>query len=145
MVGGDKEAFDACHQVFETMGTNIVYEGGPGCGQHTKMANQIALSGVVASLCEAIAYGRKVGLDVNMMLASIGAGAAGSWQTANTAPRMLKKDDAPGFYIKHYIKDMNIASEEAEDVGLSLPILNQVMRLYKRMDDEGLESWVPRR
>lgn len=138
MVGGDKEAFDACHQVFETMGTNIVYEGGPGCGQHTKMANQIALSGVVASLCEAIAYGRKVGLDVNTMLASIGAGAAGSWQMANTAPRMLKKDYAPGFYIKHYIKDMNIASEEAEDVGLELPILNEVLRLYERMDAEGL-------
>ncbi len=138
MVGGDKEAFDACRPVFEAMGTNIVYEGGPGCGQHTKMANQIALSGVVASLCEAIVYGRKVGLDVNTMLASIGAGAAGSWQMANTAPRMLKKDYAPGFYIKHYIKDMNIASEEADDVGLSLPILNEVMRLYKRMDDEGL-------
>lgn len=86
-----------------------------------------------------------MGLDVNTMLASIGAGAAGSWQMANTAPRMLKKDYAPGFYIKHYIKDMNIASEEAEDVGLSLPILNEVMRLYKRMDDEGLGTWVPRR
>lgn len=138
MVGGDKEAFDACHQVFETMGTNIVYEGGPGCGQHTKMANQIALSGVVASVCEAIAYGRKVGLDVNTMLASISAGAAGSWQMTNTAPRMLKKDYAPGFFIKHYIKDMNIATEEAEDVGLELPILNEVLRLYERMDAEGL-------
>lgn len=138
MVGGDKEAFDACHQVFETMGTNIVYEGGPGCGQHTKMANQIALSGVVASVCEAIAYGRKVGLDVDTMLASISAGAAGSWQMTNTAPRMLKKDYAPGFFIKHYIKDMNIATEEAEDVGLELPILNEVLRLYERMDAEGL-------
>ena len=138
MVGGDKEAFDACHQVFETMGTNIVYEGGPGCGQHTKMANQIALSGVVASVCEAIAYGKKVGLDVDTMLASISAGAAGSWQMTNTAPRMLKKDYAPGFFIKHYIKDMNIATEEAEDVGLELPILNEVLRLYERMDAEGL-------
>lgn len=74
MVGGDREAFDACQDVFAAMGTNIIYEGSAGKGQHTKMANQIALAGAVASVSEAIAYARRTGLDVETMLASIGKG-----------------------------------------------------------------------
>ena len=138
MVGGDKEAFDACHPIFEAMGTNIVYEGPAGCGQHTKMANQIALSGVVASVCEAIAYAQKVGLDVPTMLSSIRAGAAGSWQMDNTAPRMLQGDFDPGFFVKHYIKDMRIATEEADEVGLKLPVLADVLAMYQQLDEEGM-------
>ena len=85
MVGGDREAFDACQDVFAAMGTNIIYEGGAGKGQHTKMANQIALAGAVASVSEAIAYARRTGLDVETMLASISKGAAGSWQNLTGA------------------------------------------------------------
>ena len=118
MVGGDREAFDACQDVFAAMGTNIIYEGGAGKGQHTKMANQIALAGAVASVSEAIAYARRTGLDVETMLASISKGAAGSWQMTNNAPKMVAGDMAPGFFIKHFIKDMAIADEEAKAAGL---------------------------
>ena len=135
MAGGDKKAFEKCLPVFQAMGTNIVYEGAAGFGQHTKMANQIALSGVIASVCEAISYAREVGLDVQTMLDSISAGAAGSWQMSNMAPRILKGDFDPGFFIKHFIKDMTIASEEAGDVNLHLGILNDVLSMYKDLAD----------
>ena len=92
MVGGDKDIFEQAMPVFEAMGTNIIYEGAAGCGQHTKMANQIALTGCIAGVCEAITYARKTGLDIQTMLDSISAGAAGSWQMSNMAPRMLKGD-----------------------------------------------------
>ena len=85
MVGGDREAFDACHDIFAAMGTNIIYEGPAGCGQHTKMANQIALGGAISGVCEALAYAKAVGLDQQTMLDSISAGAAGSWQMTNMA------------------------------------------------------------
>ncbi len=137
MVGGDKEAFDACMELFEAMGSNIIYEGKAGNGQHTKMANQIALSGVIASVCEALIYSEKVGLDVQTMLDSISQGAAGSWQMNNNAPRILKGDLNPGFYIKHFIKDMTIATEEASDVSLNLNIVNDVLSMYKKLEEEG--------
>lgn len=137
MVGGDKEAFDACKELFEAMGTNIIYEGKAGNGQHTKMANQIALSGVIACVCEAIAYSKKVGLDVQTMLDSISQGAAGSWQMTNNAPRIMKGDLNPGFYIKHFIKDMSIAADEAKDVSLEMNVLNTVLSMYKELADEG--------
>ena len=137
MVGGDKEAFDACMPLFKAMGTNIIYEGKAGNGQHTKMANQIALSGVIACVCEAMTYAEKVGLDVQTMLDSISQGAAGSWQMSNMAPRILKGDLNPGFFVKHYIKDMTIATEEAEDVGLEMPVLNQVLSMYRALSENG--------
>ncbi|HZJ56968.1 MAG TPA: NAD(P)-dependent oxidoreductase, partial [Clostridia bacterium] len=132
MVGGDEEAFGKCHPIFEAMGTNIIYEGPEGAGQHTKMANQIAITGVIASVCEAITYARTVGLDVQKMLDSISAGAAGSWQMSNMAPRIIKDDLDPGFFIKHFIKDMEIAMEEGRDVDLDLEILDNVLKMYKR-------------
>ena len=138
MVGGDKEIFEKAMPVFEAMGTNIIYEGAAGCGQHTKMANQIALTGCIAGVCEAITYARKTGLDIQTMLDSISAGAAGSWQMSNMAPRMLKGDFDPGFFIKHYIKDMNIATEEGREAGADLSISEAILAIYKDLEAKGL-------
>ena len=138
MVGGDKDIFEQAMPVFEAMGTNIIYEGAAGCGQHTKMANQIALTGCIAGVCEAITYAKKTGLDIQTMLDSISAGAAGSWQMSNMAPRMLKGDFDPGFFIKHYIKDMNIATEEGREAGADLSISEAVLAIYKDLEAKGL-------
>lgn len=138
MMGGDKEDCEACRPLFEAMGKTIVYEGPAGSGQHTKAANQIALGGAIAGVCEAISYARAAGLDVQTMLDSISQGAAGSWQMSNNAPRMLKGDFAPGFYVKHYIKDCNIALEEAGDRDLTLPVLQVVRDMYAKLAEDGL-------
>ncbi|GKX67328.1 NAD(P)-dependent oxidoreductase [Inconstantimicrobium mannanitabidum] len=138
MVGGDREIFEKCKGVLSSMGTNIIYEGKAGNGQHTKMANQIALAGVIAGVCEAMTYAKTEGLDVQTMLDSISQGAAGSWQMTNMAPRILKGDFNPGFYIKHFIKDMNLAIEESEDADLELDVLNTVFNMYKTLDNNNL-------
>lgn len=138
MVGGEKETYTQCLPIFQAMGTNIIYEGKAGAGQHTKMANQIALGGAIAGVCEALTYAKKVGLDLQTMLDSISKGAAGSWQMSNMAPRMLKGDFDPGFFVKHYIKDMNIALEEAAHVDLTMPVLNEVHDMYQALDDRGM-------
>lgn len=138
MVGGDEEAFNKCNDIFTAMGTNVIYEGPAGNGQHTKAANQIALAGAISGVCEAMSYAKSTGLDVQKMLNSISKGAAGSWQMTNMAPRILNGDFDPGFFIKHYIKDMNIAVEEASDVNLELGILNKVLSMYKELDNEDL-------
>lgn len=137
MVGGDKEAFEQCKFIFEALGKNIVYQGKAGNGQHTKMANQIALAGAISGVCEALTYGEVVGLDLNTMLSSISKGAAGSWQMDNMAPRILKEDFAPGFFIKHYVKDLNIALEEIDDRGVTLNVLQTVENMYHTMLREG--------
>ena len=137
MVGGDKPAFEACRPIFEAMGTNIFYEGPAGSGQHVKMANQIVIAGTVSGVCEAVAYARAAGLALDAALKAIGCGSAASAQLQKVAPKMVSGDFAPGFYIKHFIKDMTLAQQEAEATGLSLDILGQVLRMYKSLEDEG--------
>lgn len=138
MVGGDKCAFEECQDVLSCLGSNIIYEGRAGSGQHTKMANQIAIAGAIAGVCEAITYAKNAGLDPQTMINSISAGAAGSWQLNNMAPRILKGDFNPGFFIKHNIKDLNIAVDEAAERNLSLTVLNDVLKMYKKLEGESL-------
>ncbi|WP_323584593.1 NAD(P)-dependent oxidoreductase [Aliarcobacter butzleri] len=133
MVGGEKEDFEACKKLFETMGKTIVYAGNAGSGQHTKMANQIAIAGVMAGVSEAIAYGKKMGLDIPTMLASISNGAAQSFHLTNNAPKMYKREFEPGFYIKHMVKDLKIANGEMPN----LKVLKDVLEIYETLEKNG--------
>lgn len=140
MVGGDEETFAAMKPLLETMGNNVVYQGPAGAGQHTKMCNQIAIASNMMGVCEAVAYAKQAGLDPAVVLDSIESGAAGSWSLSNLAPRMMKGDFAPGFYVKHFIKDMRIALEAAEEMGLDTPGLALAKSLYDKLAAEGEED-----
>ncbi len=140
MVGGDKDAFDTCLPLFEKMGQNIVYQGDAGSGQHTKMCNQIAIAAGMIGVCEAISYAKKSGLDPANVLKSITTGAAGSWSLSNLAPRMLSEDFEPGFFIKHFIKDMGIALDESNAMDLYTPGLELAHSLYKQLAEAGYED-----
>ena len=130
MVGGDKKDVDSVMPLFKLMGKNIVHQGGAGKGQHAKMCNQIMAASLMIGVCETLLYGYKAGLDLDTMLSSVGQGAAASWMLTNLAPRMVKRDFRPGFYVEHFIKDMGIALEEAKKMNLSLPGLSLVQQLY---------------
>lgn len=140
MAGGEKEDFDEVYPLLEKLGTNIVYQGKAGSGQHTKMANQIVIASNMIGVTEAIVYAEKAGLDPDMVLKSISSGAAGSWSLSNLVPRMLKGDFEPGFYIKHFIKDMNIASDEAEQMGMDTPGLALSKSMYEQLAEKGEEN-----
>jgi 3-hydroxyisobutyrate dehydrogenase len=140
MVGGEQEAFDTVKPLFEKMGKNIVYQGKAGAGQHTKMSNQIAIASNMIGVCEAIIYAEKAGLNPENVLKSISTGAAGSWSLSNLAPRMLKGNFEPGFYIKHFIKDMKIALAEAERMDLPVPGLSLAKSLYEQLAEMGEEN-----
>lgn len=137
MVGGDKQSFEAVLPIFEVLGTNIVYQGEAGSGQHTKMCNQIAIASNMIGVCEAIVYAEKAGLNPETVLQTIASGAAGSWSLSNLAPRILQENFAPGFYIKHFIKDMKIALEEAEYLGMEVPGLSLAKKMYEQLAEKG--------
>lgn len=137
MVGGDREDFDRASSILQVMGKNILYQGPAGCGQHTKMANQIAIAAGMLGVCEALAYAKRAGLDQDTVLESIGGGAAGSWSLSNLGPRMIKGDFAPGFYVKHFLKDMEIALDSARKLGLPVPGLELAEKLYRKLAKEG--------
>jgi len=140
MVGGDSNTFEEMMPIFKMLGENIVYQGEAGAGQHTKMCNQIAIASNMIGVSEAIVYARKSGLNPETVLKSISSGAAGSWSLSNLIPRVLKEDYSPGFFIKHFIKDMGIALEEAEKMNLRLPGLELAKKMYDSLAERGEEN-----
>lgn len=138
LVGGDKEDYDRLMPVFKGMGTNINYMGKAGNGQHAKMANQIMIAGALSGVCEALNYAREEGLNLDTLLKAVSTGAAGSAQLNAFGAKMVHGDFAPGFFMKHFIKDMRLADEEADAVGLKLNVLKQVLSQYKELEAEGL-------
>jgi len=140
MMGGKKEVVDSVLPIFEAFGKNMVYQGPAGSGQHTKMCNQITIAGTLIGVCEGLIYGVKSGLDLNTMLQSISKGAAGCWSLDVLAPKIVKGDYSPGFSVDNFVKDLNIALEEAEAMQLSLPGLALVKQLYVTVQGMGKGS-----
>lgn len=138
MVGGDEAAFQAAKPAFDCMGKTTILQGGPGAGQHTKMANQISIAGSLMGAIEATAYAAAAGLDPRKVLLSIGSGSAGSWQLNNMVPRVLDGNFAPGFYAKHFLKDLRIALEAARAMKADLPLLELAERLFTKVSSEGM-------
>lgn len=136
MVGGDLEVYEQVRSLLDTMGSSR-WMGEAGCGQHTKACNQICVAGAVAAMSEAIHYARVNGLEEEKMLEAIANGAAGSWQINHTAPRVLKEDFAPGFYIKHFIKDMHIIQDVMKSKGSRLNLLDTVCSEYEKLAQSG--------
>ena len=142
MVGGEETAFLELRPVFEALGKTIAYFGPAGSGQYAKMSNQIAIASNMIGVCEALAYAKKAGLDPKLVYQTIATGAAGSWSLSNLGPRMLRGDYSPGFFIKHFIKDMHLAIDSATEMKLELPGLKLAEKLYQQLtaDSEGAED-----
>lgn len=140
MVGGDQAPFERTLPLFEKMGKNIRLMGGAGAGQHTKMSNQILIAGTMIGVVESLLYAVRSGLDMDAVIDVIGSGAAGSWSINNLGRRIAKDDYDPGFYIKHFVKDMGIALSEAKKMGIALPGLALVEQLYVGAMGQGLEN-----
>ena len=137
LVGGDEEDFEALRPVFDAMGKNLVYMGGPGAGQKAKACNQIAIAGALAGACEAYAYAKASGVDPEKVYAAISQGAAGSFQMSNVVRRGLDGDFDPGFMVKHFAKDLAIGTETAAAYGTALPVLGMVLHQARQMERKG--------
>lgn len=137
LVGGEESSFNALQPIFAAMGKNIVYEGTAGAGQKTKACNQIAIAGTLAGVCEAFAYAKASGLDVEKVYSAISTGAAGSFQMTGVARKGLDGDFNPGFMIRHFGKDLAIGAETGTAYGAFLPILSMVLHEVKKLEQSG--------
>lgn len=136
MVGGDEETFNKVVPIFNQIGQAVNYFGPAGSGQHTKMANQIMIAGTMTGLTEMLLYAKKAGLDPQKVLTTVSKGSAANWSLSNYGPRILANDFTPGFFARHFLKDLRIALEEADAMNLDLPATKEAKRLYQVMVDE---------
>ncbi len=140
MVGGLEADFETLEPVFSTFGTTLNFQGKAGSGQHTKMANQIMIAGTMTGMAELLVYANAAGLDLDKVLTTVGGGSAANWSLTNYAPRILKEDFTPGFFVKHFVKDLKIALDEANKMNISLPATKKATELYEKLIVEGYEN-----
>lgn len=137
LVGGEESDFHECLPLFQAMGTNINYQGKAGCGQHAKLGNQIMIAGILSGVCEALTYAKTKGLDLNVFLKSVSTGSASSKQLDSLAPKILAENYDPGFFLKHFVKDMKLAHEEAQYSGIQLEVLQQALANCEDLEADG--------
>lgn len=144
LVGGNEQTFQDVYPILSFLAKTITFFGPSGAGQHAKMANQIAISGSIQGVAEALAYAGAKGLPLEKLIAALGGGAAGGWQFANLGPKMASGDFAPGFMIRHFLKDIDLALAEAEKSGIRLPVLEEAKQRYSRLDlpDQGTQALI---
>ncbi|MGX7048683.1 2-hydroxy-3-oxopropionate reductase [Lactococcus piscium] len=140
MTGGDRLAYDRLVDIFSKIGKKSQYFGAAGSGQHVKMANQIGIAGTMTALSELLVYAKAAGLPLDDVIETLSAGGANTWSLTNYGPRILKADYSPGFFVKHFIKDLKIALEESEKMGLTLPATQGALSLYEQLADKGYED-----
>ncbi len=137
MVGGDMDTFEKIKPIFETFSGSLSLFGEAGSGQHTKMANQIMVAGTMTGLTETLVYAKEAGLNLDEVLKTVNGGAAQNWSLGNYGPRILKEDYSPGFFVKHFVKDLKIALDEAEKMDLDLPSTKLAYELYEKLETNG--------
>jgi 3-hydroxyisobutyrate dehydrogenase len=140
MVGGDQSSFERAKPIMEKYGAAVRLMGGPGVGQHTKLTNQIVLTGNLIGMVEGFLYARKAGLDIEQMIELIGTGAAGSNYFKAVAPKIMNRDHSPGFYVQHLVKDLGLALDECKRMGIILPGTSMANQFYLSMMAHGEEK-----
>ncbi len=140
MVGGDRAVYDKILPLFEIVGKTFNYQGTAGKGQHTKMANQIMIAGTMTGMTEMLVYANQAGLNLEQVLDTLAGGSASNWSMINYSPRILKEDFTPGFFVKHFIKDLKIALDEAKKMDLTLPATQKAYELYEQLAELGFEN-----
>jgi len=137
MVGGEEGTFDAVKGVLSVFSSKVMLQGPAGSGQHTKMANQIMVAGTMTGMTELLVYSKAAGLDLERVIEQVGSGSAANWSLTNYAPRILKEDYSAGFFVKHFVKDLKIALDEADKLGIDLPATRQAAQLYEQLASKG--------
>ncbi len=140
MCGGKKEIFEKVLLILQCMGKNIQFFGKAGSGQRVKMSNQILIASTMVGVVESMLYAERSGLDLNEVIKLIEKGAAGCWSLTELGPRIIKGNVEPGFFVKHFIKDMGIAIEDANRMELKLEGLNLVKKLYDQVSNLGYKE-----
>lgn len=140
MVGGEEETYQRICPLFKHFGKTYMLHGTAGKGQHTKMANQIMVAGTMLGMTEMLVYAKAAGLDLEKVIETLSGGAATNWSMINYSPRILREDFTPGFFVKHFIKDLKIALDEAEKKEITLPGTLLAKDLYERLAEAGHEN-----
>ena len=141
MAGGAAENFERARPVIDAYAKSVKLMGGVGCGQLTKMVNQVCIAGVLQGLAEGIHFAEKAGLDVDAVVDVISKGAAQSWQMDNRAATMARREFDFGFAVDWMRKDLDMTLAAARRLGARMPLAALVDQFYADVQAMGGRRW----
>lgn len=136
MAGGQQADLAKLTPLLQEFSQTVTYFGPAGSGQNAKMANQIMIAGTMTGMTEAFVYAKAAHLDLQKVMATLQSGAAENFSLGSYGPRILKQDYTPGFFAKHFLKDLRIALQTADQLGIDLPATKEAKHLYEILVDQ---------
>lgn len=131
VVGAADEAWEAAQPVLEHLSSTLERMGTrAGDGQAMKTVNQLLCGVHIAAGAEAMALAGALGLDQELVLRTLGAGAAASFMLGDRGPRMLQEDAEVRSRLDIFVKDMGIVGDAARAIGLPTPVAAAAEQLY---------------
>lgn len=137
MAGGEEDAIETVRPVLDAYASRISHMGATGAGQATKAVNQVLVAGINEAVCEGLALGEKLGLDPELLLPTLMAGAAGNWFLDKRGASMMRSEFAPGFKSAHMLKDLRIVRDIAKEASIQLSTLELALADYSRLVEQG--------
>lgn len=137
LVGGNAIDLEKARPVIDKFAANVTHFGEHGSGQHAKAVNQIMVAGTMLGLAEMMTYAKEANLSLDKVVETIGSGAASNRSLANYGPRIIQDDYSPGFFVKHFVKDLKIALDESRKMSIELPMTQLAHKLYTQLADAG--------
>lgn len=137
MVGGDAGNLAKARSALDCYAARVTLMGASGAGQATKAVNQVLVAGINEAVCEGLALGERLGLDPDLLLPTLAAGAAGNWFLEKRGATMLRNQFVPGFKCAHLLKDLRIVKGMAEAAGVSTAVIEQALTDYAALTDDG--------
>ncbi|MEV6401089.1 NAD(P)-binding domain-containing protein [Streptomyces sp. NPDC051907] len=113
--------------ILDAIGSEVLHLGAPGTAATIKLIFNLLLGAQVASLCEAVAYGVRTGLDRDRLLSAVAESGFSSIVMRFRAELMRKGSYEPAFFRSTLMeKDLRLAIDDAAGAGVALPVLDTV-------------------
>ena len=139
MASGSPTAFDRADAVLEAIATKVYRLGDePGIGASFKMVNQLLAGVHIAAACEAIAFAKRLGLDIDKVFDVITASAGNSWMFENRIPHVLKGDYSPASAVDIFAKDLGIVANMGLATKFPTPLAASALQLFLMTSAAGM-------
>lgn len=138
MVGGDPEAFKKGEPVLKDIGKNVFHVGPVGTSSTIKILNQLMVGINNVAISEMIAVALRAGMDMEQVKAIISVSSGGSNLFQIEFPKGVARDFAPGFAVDLMAKDLRLARDLSQELGLQLTMVPTALSVFESASKQGM-------
>lgn len=140
MAGGDAGIFESCRDIFAAIGNEWRLVGPAGSGMAMKLVNNMLAQINIVAVCEAFVLAERAGLDLELMCEIVRAGTGDSAAFRGRDRRLLARDFVPGGSVDICLKDQELQTAFARELGMPLMVASLTKQIYQAAHAAGYGS-----